>query len=148
MKIKSTLAIIGMVLLGFGSDAAQARGYHSGRGFRGRGRGGAFHQTYSGHFYGPVFTHWPTAEERLAHSPEAISAAQGTMRSLGYYHGSINGSLTPETRRSLHAFQGSDDIANTGVLDFTTMNSLGLDARKFVGDEPSVSVIGGRNARH
>ncbi len=76
---------------------------------RGRGRVVA----YSG---GTLFT----AEDR-------VRAAQTALSRLGYYRGSINGTLSDPTRRALFEYQVDRGLPGTGNLDGRTAEALGLN---------------------
>lgn len=76
---------------------------------RGRGRVVA----YSG---GSIYT----AEDR-------VRAAQTALSRLGYYRGSINGTLSDPTRRALFEYQIDKGLPGTGNLDGRTAQALGLN---------------------
>ena len=76
---------------------------------RGRGRVVA----YSG---GSIYT----AEDR-------IRAAQTALARLGYYRGTMNGTLTDPTRRALFEFQVDRGLPATGNLDGRTAQALGIN---------------------
>jgi peptidoglycan hydrolase-like protein with peptidoglycan-binding domain len=76
---------------------------------RGRGRMVA----YSG---GSIYT-----------AADRIRAAQTALSRLGYYRGSISGTLTDETRRALFEYQVDRGLQGTGNLDGRTAQALGLN---------------------
>ncbi len=45
---------------------------------------------------------------------------------LGYYNGSIDGFLGPDTRSSLRAFQRDQTLEETGRMDDQTLSRLGI----------------------
>jgi hypothetical protein len=53
-----------------------------------------------------------------------ISAAQRELAKLGYYHGSIDGVIGPETEKAVRWFQSVDKIPVTGQLDDQTLQAL------------------------
>lgn len=76
---------------------------------RGRGRVVA----YSG---GTIFT-----------AADRVRAAQTALSRLGYYRGTVNGTLTDPTRRALFEFQVDRRLPATGNLDGRTAEALGID---------------------
>lgn len=76
---------------------------------RGRGRVVA----YSG---GTIYT-----------AADRVRAAQTALSRLGYYRGTINGTLTDPTRRALFEFQVDRGLPGTGNLDGRTAQALGID---------------------
>lgn len=76
---------------------------------RGRGRIVA----YSG---GSIFT-----------AADRIRAAQTALSRLGYYRGTLSGTLTDPTRRALFEFQVDRGLPATGNLDRRTAQALGID---------------------
>jgi hypothetical protein len=53
-----------------------------------------------------------------------VSAAQRELAKLGYYHGSIDGVIGPETEKAVRWFQSVDKIPVTGQLDDQTLQAL------------------------
>jgi N-acetylmuramoyl-L-alanine amidase len=43
---------------------------------------------------------------------------------LGYYHGTIDGLIGPETQKAIRWFQSVDKLPVTGVLNDQTMKAL------------------------
>ena len=76
---------------------------------RGRGRMVA----YSG---GSIYT-----------AADRIRAAQTALSRLGYYRGSISGTLTDQTRRALFEYQVDRGLQGTGNLDGRTAQALGIN---------------------
>ena len=58
---------------------------------------------------------------------DRIRAAQTALSRLGYYRGSVSGTLTDPTRRALFEFQVDRGLPATGNLDGRTAQALGLD---------------------
>lgn len=76
---------------------------------RGRGRVVA----YSG---GTIYT-----------AADRVRSAQTALSRLGYYRGTVNGTLTDPTRRALFEFQVDRGLPATGNLDGRTAQALGID---------------------
>lgn len=55
---------------------------------------------------------------------DEITGAQGRLRHLGFYFGSINGEMSPELAHAVQEFQISKDIEPSGELDSPTINAL------------------------
>lgn len=55
---------------------------------------------------------------------DEVSGAQGRLKSMGYYKGSLDGDLDDETKDALKTFQASNDIDVTGELDDKTRSAL------------------------
>ena len=47
---------------------------------------------------------------------------------LGYYKGKVDGKMGPGTKEALRAFQRSEGLAVTGVMDNSTLAKLGIAA--------------------
>ena len=76
---------------------------------RGRGRVVA----YSG---GSIYT-----------AADRITAAQKALTRLGYYRGTVNGTMTDATRRALFEYQVDRGLQGTGNLDGRTAQALGIN---------------------
>lgn len=55
---------------------------------------------------------------------DEITGAQGRLRHLGFYFGSIDGKMSPELAHAIQVFQISKDIEPNGELDAQTINAL------------------------
>jgi hypothetical protein len=53
-----------------------------------------------------------------------VAAAQAELAKLGYYHGSIDGVVGPETETAVRQFQSVDNLPVTGQLDDQTLQAL------------------------
>jgi peptidoglycan hydrolase-like protein with peptidoglycan-binding domain len=53
-----------------------------------------------------------------------VEKAQHRLRALGFYHGTTNGTLGPQTRKALAAYQRKLQLPVTGELDATTAFAL------------------------
>lgn len=58
---------------------------------------------------------------------DRIQAAQTALSRLGYYRGTINGTLTDPTRRALFEYQVDSGLPGTGNLDGRTAQALGIN---------------------
>jgi peptidoglycan hydrolase-like protein with peptidoglycan-binding domain len=57
-------------------------------------------------------------------SQEAIVAVQKELTQLGYYHGTIDGLIGPQTEKAIRWFQDVDKLPVTGQLDDATLQAL------------------------
>ncbi|MCY2954016.1 MAG: peptidoglycan-binding protein [Planctomycetota bacterium] len=55
---------------------------------------------------------------------DEVQGVQGRLQNLGFYHGDIDGQLTPDTREAIADFQSWAGIRATGELDDATKNKL------------------------
>jgi hypothetical protein len=69
---------------------------------------------------GPVYTYSNLLPD------EVIANVQGALQDAGYYLGTIDGSLSVETRAALANFQRDYGLEITGAVDEPTVESLGL----------------------
>ena len=76
---------------------------------------------YSYYAYdGPVYGYGGLAPD------EAVANVQSELQNLGYYYGTIDGILGPETQHALTRFQRDRGLPVTGAIDPDTVGSLGL----------------------
>lgn len=59
-------------------------------------------------------------------SAEMIRRAQVALRDQGYYEGPLDGVMTPRTSNSLKTYQRENNLPQTGDLDPTTADKLGI----------------------
>ncbi len=59
-------------------------------------------------------------------SEQTITQVQAALRDRGYYTGRIDGRLTPATRQAITLFQRDQRLNQTGFLDQSTLERLGL----------------------
>jgi len=55
---------------------------------------------------------------------DTVGGAQGRLKSLGYYAGPVDGTLSAETRAAIVAFQSRNDLTVTGEMDQATCDKL------------------------
>jgi len=60
----------------------------------------------------------------LTPAQETIVAVQKELANLGYYHGSIDGLIGPQTERAISWFQSVDKLSITGQIDDPTLKAL------------------------
>lgn len=65
-------------------------------------------------------------DDDVLDTPATISQVQTVLRDLGYYTGRIDGRMNPATRAAISAFQRDQRLTQTGFLDRTTLDRLGL----------------------
>ncbi len=66
---------------------------------------------------------------RENNSAEKIKAVQQALKDNGHDPGAINGVMGPQTLQALRAFQQSNGLKPTGVLDSETAQKLGIPSR-------------------
>ena len=64
------------------------------------------------------------ASDELELSPDLMRRLQANLFDGGYLHGTLDGRLTPRTRRALAAFQREYHFVATGHLDRATAEAL------------------------
>jgi hypothetical protein len=65
------------------------------------------------------------APDQYANNP-TVSAVQSELAKLGYYNGTIDGSVGDETEAALGRYQQDNDLSVTGTIDAATLQSLGI----------------------
>lgn len=67
-----------------------------------------------------------TYELKLGHldPPDTIAGVQGRLRTLGYYHGRVDGELGEVTAEALREFQRTHELEPTGEADSQTQDKL------------------------
>ncbi len=77
---------------------------------------------------GPTYYSSPTYRGRVASSYSDSLAAdvQRSLRSRGYYHGSIDGDAGPGTRSAIRSYQARHGLNVTGRIDSSLLRSLGI----------------------
>jgi peptidoglycan hydrolase-like protein with peptidoglycan-binding domain len=73
-------------------------------------------------------------------SPATVMLVQATLRDLGYYNGRIDGRLNAVTRSAIGMFQRDQRLRQTGFLDRSTLDRLGLISQGG-GEVSAVNVI-------
>ena len=69
---------------------------------------------------GPIFTYGNLLPDQV------IVNVQRALQDLGYFGGTVSGSLSPATRRAISAFQQDNGLDINGVVDGPTVYALGL----------------------
>ena len=104
-----------------------------GDGYRGRGYYyGPPHSTY--YYERPEVTYYATREAapREYYTRESSgesspgAAVQSALAQRGYYHGSIDGAIGPQSRRAIARYQEDHHLRPTGTISPSLMQSLGL----------------------
>jgi Putative peptidoglycan binding domain len=65
-----------------------------------------------------------TSPSEVAPSEQTIVAVQKELAKLGYYHGQIDGTVGPETRKAISWFQSVDNLSVSGRIDDPTLKAL------------------------
>ena len=69
---------------------------------------------------GPIFTYGNLLPDQV------IVNVQRALQELGYFSGTISGSLSPATRRAISTYQADNGLEVNGVVDGPTVYALGL----------------------
>jgi peptidoglycan hydrolase-like protein with peptidoglycan-binding domain len=69
---------------------------------------------------GPIYTYGNLLPDQV------ILNVQHALKDLGYYAGGLSGSLSPETRRAISAYQRDYGLEVNGIVDGPTVQALGL----------------------
>lgn len=98
--------------------------------------GGGYYYWDAGFWY-PAYGYDPFYSSYVYEAPiygynslppgEVMAAVQEELARRGYYYGAIDGTYGPLTREALLRYQQSVGLANTGLLDQPTLESLGID---------------------
>ncbi len=70
---------------------------------------------------GPIYTYGNLLPDQV------ILNVQRALKELGYYTGSLNGSLGPATRQAIASYQEDAGLEATGAIDAATVEALGLN---------------------
>ncbi|MFL6536952.1 MAG: peptidoglycan-binding protein [Chthoniobacterales bacterium] len=57
---------------------------------------------------------------------QVIANVQGALQQQGFYHGAVDGTYGPETRRALLNFQRQNGLPESGQIDQDTLGALGM----------------------
>jgi hypothetical protein len=115
---------------------------YGGRGYYGRGYGyggyyGGYYPRY-GYGYGypyygsgfgvtvysrPSYGSYSYAER----DDDTAADVQRALKRRGYYHGSVDGAIGPESRNAIRNFQADKHLSPTGRIDRDTLRELDLD---------------------
>ena len=138
---------------GHGGGGFGGGGHFGSAGHVAAGRFGGGHYGYNGHYYrhnggwygGPYYSGYPFGigiddfgyyNDPYAYTDDqgtldnsasldgTVVAAQKELAKLGYYHGSIDGVIGPETVKAIRWFQSVDKISVTGELNDQTLKAL------------------------
>nr|MBA3272952.1 peptidoglycan-binding protein [Chthoniobacterales bacterium] len=97
---------------------------------------GGYYYLNNGYWF-PAWGYSPQAEyyaydapiyvgQRAEPPDRVIANVQGVLQKMGYYRGEVDGLLGPLTREALTAYQGSQGLTRTAVIDQPTLSSLGM----------------------
>ena len=72
--------------------------------------------------------YWLIGYSRVARRSNngTVAAAQKELTKLGYYHGSIDGVIGPETEKAVRWFQSVDRLPVNGQLNDQTLRALNV----------------------
>ena len=122
-------------------------GGHYGHGYYGGYRGyyGGYRRYYGGYYpyygygYGYPYSYGPSVGVTIYRSPaystyssgynddDTVADVQRALKRRGYYHGSVDGVIGPESRDAIRNFQADKRLDQTGRIDRDTLRELDLD---------------------
>ena len=125
---------------GFAGHSFAGRGFtgdgfaeHGGAHFAGHGdhfrHGGDFFfgdPFFYDHPYGYDYPYYGYYDENAGNYAGIILAVQQELTQLGYYHGRIDGFISPEMEGAIRWFQSVDHLPVTGQIDDRTLKALGI----------------------
>lgn len=86
---------------------------------------------YYGYHYYPYdyypyghYSYYSDDSNDYSDTMNTVIAVQQELARLGYYHGSVDGVIGPETERAIRWFQSVDKLPVTGHIDDTTLSAL------------------------
>jgi Putative peptidoglycan binding domain len=85
-----------------------------------------YYSYYGGYPYKGYNTRYSYYTPSYGYSGSTVAAVQQRLGRLGYYHGSVDGVIGPQTRNAIAAFQSRNGLTVDGTIDRPLLNSLGL----------------------
>jgi hypothetical protein len=85
--------------------------------------GGPFFYDYP---YGYDYPYYGYYDDNAGQYSQVIIAVQQELTQLGYYHGRIDGFISPEMEGAIRWFQSVDHLPVTGQIDDRTLKALGI----------------------
>lgn len=73
---------------------------------------------YSRHYIAPAKT--------SVKASTIVMKAQVQLYSLGFYKGTVDGIMGPQTQNAIYKFQADKNLPQTGILDTKTLKALGV----------------------
>jgi hypothetical protein len=80
---------------------------------------------YGGYPYG-TYNNYSYYTPRYSYNGSTVAAVQQRLGRLGYYHGTVDGVIGPQTRGAIAAFERRNGLAVDGTISGSLLNSLGL----------------------
>ena len=101
-------------------------GWRGGHWYGGRWYGGGWYPYYDDYGYdgADAYNGDESAYYDTTSNGATVADAQRELAKLGYYHGSIDGVIGPETEKAVSWFQSVDKLPVTGQLDDQTLQAL------------------------
>jgi peptidoglycan hydrolase-like protein with peptidoglycan-binding domain len=69
-------------------------------------------------YYGYDYPYYGYYDDNAGDSSEIIIAVQKELTRLGYFHGPVDGLISPETEAAIRWFQSVDKLPVTGRIDY------------------------------
>lgn len=116
--------------------------YYGGHGYYGHGYYGGYYgggyYPYYGYGYGYPYYYGPRVGVTIYRGPssgysyaerddDTAADVQRALKRRGYYHGSVDGVIGPESRNAIRNFQADKRLNASGRIDRDTLRELDLD---------------------
>ena len=85
-----------------------------------------YYSYYGGYPYGGYSNRYSYYTPTYSYSGSTVAAVQQRLGRLGYYHGSVDGVIGPQTRNAIAAFQSRNGMVVDGTINRPLLSSLGL----------------------
>ena len=108
---------------GYGTSGYYPYSYYGGYPYSGYNN---YYSYYGGYPYSGYTTRYSYYTPSYGYSGSTVAAVQQRLGRLGYYHGSVDGVIGPQTRNAIAAFQSRNGMTVDGTIDRPLLNSLGL----------------------
>jgi Putative peptidoglycan binding domain len=108
---------------GYGTSGYYPYSYYGGYPYSGYNN---YYSYYGGYPYGGYSNRYSYYTPTYSYSGSTVAAVQQRLGRLGYYHGSVDGVIGPQTRNAIAAFQSRNGLGVDGTINRPLLNSLGL----------------------
>ena len=108
---------------GYGTSGYYPYSYYGGYPYSGYNN---YYSYYGGYPYSGYSNRYSYYTPTYSYSGSTVAAVQQRLGRLGYYHGSVDGVIGPQTRNAIAAFQSRNGMAVDGTINRPLLNSLGL----------------------
>ena len=85
-----------------------------------------YYSYYGGYPYGSYSNNYSYYAPTYRYNGSTVAAVQQRLGRLGYYHGTVDGVMGPQTRNAIAAFESRNGLGVDGTISRSLLNSLGL----------------------